>query len=498
MAEIFRPHYHVDPATGKRVNAGAPGAVRKKSKTWWIRYYTPDGVRHKVAGYPDKKATESKAAELERRGIRLAEGIIEPSDVHAKRPLAEHAKDFIAYLEGKGNVVGYVSASRFRLTAILDGCRFVKIGDVQASAIVDFLAGLRDKGKSAKTLNDYVATAKGFTRWLHQDKRSAMDPLAGLSRFANPNTDVRHARRDLATDELRRLLDATRTSRRMFRKLSGIDRHALYLTACATGFRVSELASMTPDSFKLDGDAPTATVQAACTKNRKLAVQPLPVDVAEALRGYLASKPAGALVWSGTWTVKAAKMIRGDLKQARKEWLQSFQNARQRSEAEQSDFLAYQDAEGRYVDFHALRHSFITMIGKAGVSPREHQDLARHSSYALTSRYSHSRFYDLAAAVQALPIPTDGRESKSLPATGTDGKSVDNARSPSISLGPNLGPRSAKTADFGGQARTETACGECKENTGKTKENLVFPVQNGTVDKVGAIGFEPMTPSVSS
>src|SRR5713101_2602674 len=77
--------------------------------------------------------------------------------------------------------------------------------------------------------------------------------------------------------------------------------------------------------------------------------------------------------------------------------------------------------EGRYADFHALRHSFITMVGKAGVSPKEHQDLARHSTYALTSRYSHSRLYDLAAAVDALPIPTrPDREAATLVATGTD------------------------------------------------------------------------------
>src|SRR6516225_2340448 len=89
-------------------------------------------------------------------------------------------------------------------------------------------------------------------------------------------------------------------------------------------------------------------------------------------------------------------------------------------------FWAYRDAEGRYADFHALRHSFITMVGKAGVSPREHQDLARHSTYALTSRYSHSRFYDLAAAVQALPIPTarPGPAREPLAATGTDGKNL--------------------------------------------------------------------------
>ena len=74
------------------------------------------------------------------------------------------------------------------------------------------------------------------------------------------------------------------------------------------------------------------------------------------------------------------------------------------------------------------------MVGKAGVSPREHQDLARHSTYALTARYSHSRFYDLAAAVQSLPIPTagPGREVATLAATGTDGRQ--------ISLGPFLGP----------------------------------------------------------
>ena len=60
---------------------------------------------------------------------------------------------------------------------------------------------------------------------------------------------------------------------------------------------------MTPESFNLDGETPTATVQASCTKNRKLAVQPLPLDVADALRGYLASKPAGIPIWPGKWPV---------------------------------------------------------------------------------------------------------------------------------------------------------------------------------------------------
>src|ERR1022692_2545558 len=166
MAEIFRAVYHVDPTTGKRVNAGFPGALRKKSKTWHIRYYTPDGERHKVAGYRDKKATETKAAELERRGIRVDAGLVDPSDVHAKTPLAEHAQDFRRYLAAKGNTEEYVAKILYRLFAVLDGCRFVKIADVQSSAVVEFLGALRGQGKSVKTANDYLAAIKGFARWL--------------------------------------------------------------------------------------------------------------------------------------------------------------------------------------------------------------------------------------------------------------------------------------------------------------------------------------------
>ena len=64
MAEVFRPTYTVtDPRTGQR--------AKRKSKTWHIRYYLPSGERKRVKGYTDKKATEAKAAELERRGIRV-------------------------------------------------------------------------------------------------------------------------------------------------------------------------------------------------------------------------------------------------------------------------------------------------------------------------------------------------------------------------------------------------------------------------------------------
>lgn len=474
MAEVYRPTYTVtDAVTGKR--------VKRKSRTYHVRYYTPDGQRHRVTGYRDRKATEALAAELERRGIRQDAGLADPTDEYAKRPLAEHADDFRRYLAAKGNTEEYVAKILFRLIAILDGCRFVRIVDVQPSALVEFLGTLRRQGKSVKTANDYLAAAKGFTRWLWRDKRISADALAGLSKLANGETDVRHARRDFSHDELARLLDAASRSARVFLGLTGADRRHLYLAACATGFRVSELASMAPESFDLDGQTPTAKVQAACTKNRKEAVQPLPLDVAKALRNYLASKPAGAVVWPGNWTLRGAAMIRGDLKEARQAWLKLFQNTRQRAEAERSDFLAYRDAEGRYADFHALRHSFLSMVGRAGVSPKEHQDLARHSTYALTSRYTHSRFYDLAAAVKALPIPTGAADSESDPlvATGTDGAGDFSGKGAEKYIGPILGPSGAISADIGGQSRTEKG----RRAQRKTPENNPILAFSGAGDE---------------
>jgi site-specific recombinase XerD len=518
MAQVYRPTFYVNSATGKRVKAGTPDARKRKSPTWHIRYWTPAGVRVRVKGYKDRKATEAYAVELERKADREAAGYADVAEEHARRPLEQHAADFLRGLTAKGNVGAYVATVGFRLTAVLDGCRFIKIGDIQASGVLDFLAALKAKGKSHKTVNDYLHVAKAFTRWLWKDRRTAVDPLAGLPRLPakGGDSDIRHARRDFAPDELRRLLDSARRSDRTRRRLSGIDRHFLYLTAAATGLRASELASLTPESFDLDGDPATVTVASACTKNRRQAVQPLPADVALALSGYLAGKPAGAPVWPGKWRRRAFKMIHSDMRDARKGWIAESADAAEREERERSDFLRYRDDAGRYADFHALRHSYITAVGKTGASPKVHQELARHSTYALTGRYTHARLHDLAATVASLPplVPPAG---EALAATGTDGKPQEGPPSPDlprkrpsarqatdaletvrISLGPSLSPQVAKTGDYGRQSEARDIPMSQAKNPGKQAVFGVFRGQLREAKNVGATGLEPVTPSVSS
>ncbi len=62
-------------------------------------------------------------------------------------------------------------------------------------------------------------------------------------------------------DELR-VHRATAGSDATFRGMSGPDRHILYLTACAPGFRAEELACLRPESFGFDAEPPVAVLGA--------------------------------------------------------------------------------------------------------------------------------------------------------------------------------------------------------------------------------------------
>jgi integrase len=155
---------------------------------------------------------------------------------------------------------------------------------------------------------------KQFCRWMVKDRRAIELPLAHLEPL-NVQTDRRHNRRELTEEELPRLLKAMLKSSRIFRRLTGPDRYHLYATACATGFRASALASLTPESFDLDAWPATVTLATRKNKSRKLKVQPLPPEVADLLRNYLRDKPAGQPVWRGSWVSDhcGAEILRIDL-----------------------------------------------------------------------------------------------------------------------------------------------------------------------------------------
>ncbi len=243
------------------------------------------------------------------------------------------------------------------------------------------------------------------------------NPFAHLSKL-NGKVDVRAERRALESEELARLIEATEQSPQTFRGLTGSDRAALYTLATMTGLRANELASLTALSFDFQADPPTVTVEAANEKSGRGATLPLHPFAADKVATWLKSRPQSSAtpkfkppvesLWPGTWSKRAAEMFRRDLDEARSIWLAEVEKLTDEHERRtESTFLKPENSNGEVADFHALRHTFITLLASSGVHPKVAQVLARHSTITLTmDRYSHARLVDLNTAVENLPSLT--------------------------------------------------------------------------------------------
>jgi len=193
-----------------------------------------------------------------------------------------------------------------------------------------------------------------------------------------------------------------------------------------TGLRRSELATLTTACIDFEGDVPTISILPEHTKNRQGASQPIRRKLAAELHRFVEAR--GFAPHSRLWpklTRNTSKMVKRDLMAAREAWLEEAEGAG-RADRERSDFLTHVDSSGRFADFHALRHSYISLVTQAGVHPKLAQRLARHSDINLTmSRYSHTLLADEAQALEVLPsfpsaFGVTHDERQTLAATGTD------------------------------------------------------------------------------
>ena len=449
MARVFKRSY-VDRKTGQP----------RKTRKYYGWHTNAEGIRSRVSLCEDKVASEQKLNDLRRRSEREREGLIDRFHEHQKRPLIEHVRDFRRHLEAKNNTPGHIATTLARVQAIVNGCGFRFIRDISPSAVENWLKEQRDTDAfGISTSNHYLRAVKSFTTWLVKTRRTSENALAGLSAL-NADADIRRERRDCSADEFRRLLQAAVKGPQVC-GLNGPERAALYLTATYTGLRASELASLTPGSFDFGADPPTVTVQAAYSKHRRKDVLPLHPDLAGRLQAWLRMRETSQddqehvlpihretepKLWPGQWASRrhAAEMLRHDLQTARKTWIKEAVTGPERTRREQSGTLKYVDDSGRVLDFHALRHTFITNLAKGGVHPKIAQELARHSTITLTmDRYSHVGLIDMDAGLRALPDLT--HDSKAAAATGTDDLTGPQLASKLAPTGPKL----ARAADGG-------------------------------------------------
>ena len=375
MSRVFKRAFH-DPKTG----------TKRKSSKYYGHYSDADGIRRRVVLCADKAASEAMLHDMRTKAEREKAGLAGPFDEQRKRPLRDHLADFAKTLRDNDNSPAHCQTTESRVRAVLDACRFLFLNDIQASRVQGFLADLRKSGTSQQTMNHYLRAVKQFSRWMVRDHRTKEDRLAYLS-AGNVKTDRRIERREFTDDELGRLLEAAKNGP-VRSKLTGGQRFALYATALGTGLRASELASLTPGDFDFEVSPATVHVKAENEKARRGDTLPMPPGLVELLRPWLSMLPNRQLIWPGKWAAqkRASKFIQFDEGRAG---------------------IEYRNEDGQ-ADFHALRHTYLSRLGRSGAPAKVMQRLARHSTVELTiGRYTHANLLDLGAAVDRLPeLPT--------------------------------------------------------------------------------------------
>jgi integrase/recombinase XerC len=353
---------------------------------WWAVYRDAEDELVRVPLFSDKTISRRRLSELELKVDRLKSGTADPHEHHLTRPLAELIKEFRRNLEDNDRSEGYVDDVISYVSTTLDACGYRRLNDVDAVQIDQYLARRRAKGLSHGGHNSYVKALKAFGSWLLKNRRCARNPFTTSTRL-NPNVDRKLVRRPADLEELRLLIESA-GRRGPFLGVDGSDRAMLYLVASCTGFRASELASITLEGLDLESQVPTITVDAAYSKRRQRDVQPIPPQLAGSLRNWLKKRPhlrREGRLWPGTWHKRAAEMLREDLAAARKSWIKKATAKSERDRRRNDpDFLQPMDSAGRALDFHALRGTFATNLARAGVHPKAAQQLMRHSDINLT------------------------------------------------------------------------------------------------------------------
>ncbi|MBE7559524.1 site-specific integrase [bacterium] len=449
------------------------GGKKKRNGTYYIQYFDENGRRRTKRGCSDKDATERVAGKLEADVLLRKHGVID-ARVHrysneARRPVSEHLKDWESNMRDRGVTEKQVRLNLYRVKRLFEAAGIGAFSDITPFKIQEALGLLRSEKRSLKTCNEYLCAAKTFGGWARRDGRVSENMLDSLSRF-NAATDRRHIRRVLTEKEVGLLLSAAESGP-VVQECSGPERALLYRVAIQTGLRKSEIDSLKVGSFHLNGTPPEVVVEAAYSKHRREDTLPLPEDLVDRLRVHLKGRspeePALAV------PKKTERAMRKDLAAAG---------------------IPYKSAEG-IADFHALRHTFVTRLVKAGVNLKTAQMLARHSDPKLTlGVYSHVNLAEQADALNAL-ADLGGKQATEK----TDDEEA------SDFAGESVGTYVGSCAAFSGpdehrQAHDDSTEPLRKSNrNGRLKNEMHRPARRGTSPKMEReTGFEPATFSLGN
>jgi integrase len=366
-----------------------PGRCLVRATRFHVFYTDHENRPTREKGYADRGAAEHRMRELATTAERIHAGLLDHRAARPRLGLSELLERWRRYIAASGAQERGARRQWQQAAAVCDGIGAVRVSDISPTAVLEWLDDRRRANRHGKrafgpsTAATYLAAVKAFTRWCALVERCEPTDHLSAVKVRRDESATRHNRRALLPAELDRLLATTRRSEVVVLGLTGPERHALYLTACSTGFRASELARLGRHSFDLAAGEVTID-RPAKGRGRRADTLPVPPQVLRAVKPLLSrpgplwpNRGARSLAW---WHL-GAQMLRVDLEAAG---------------------IPYA-AGGRVFDFHALRGQFGTDLDRAGVSLTRAQKLMRHSDPRLTAkRYQRPDLTELASEVGKL------------------------------------------------------------------------------------------------
>jgi integrase len=340
---------------------------RVASPVWYGRKREgPGRAWQYVKLYADRKSSERAWADLRTRAERLDAGVISVEGERLKLPLREIADAYHADLARQGRDANHVAISRTVIGRAARVSGWVGWRDLSVANVHKLVDDMAAAGATASYRNKVIARLKALAAWATPEGWA--NPLSKLRRVSERGAVRRRARRAATAAELSALL-----------AIAGVPGYRVkaYALAAYAGLRRNEAAALTWD--RVDADQGTVTVP--WKQGDGADTIPLHPYVLSLLLPDGGAAPAEGRVLVA---VPDLKTLVKDLKRAG---------------------VTFADARGQRLDYHALRHTFVTNLSRAGASSVTRRRLARHMHESVNDRYTHADLAEMREALGRVPWP---------------------------------------------------------------------------------------------
>lgn len=297
----------------------------------------------------------------------------------ANRPLVDYLPEFAKTILGRKDRTknDYAATVTKRVRRIIIACKFKTWRDVSGSKVDGYIDRLPI---GRQTAHFYIQSFRRFCKWMVDEDYADRAPRI------HSVTVPKNYGRAFELDDFKRLLESTRAGKARH-GMTGYQRYILYILACETGLRRSELRSVTPAAIDFNNSC--VFVRGNDTKNGNEAAQHFTPGTGQLLQDFIKGKMPTVQLFP--IIEKSSRMIHADCRDAG---------------------IEIENHRGR-LNFHSLRHTTGSYLAAQGVHPKAIQEIMRHSDINLTmSRYTHLLSGAKQAAVNMMPDFTKSQQKK--------------------------------------------------------------------------------------